>query len=74
MPVLFNYSALPLDLWDLLHSPFRAVAGFLWYLTAFLTSTSVFSGTNVQGVPGSYLLGLGEILRPVSILGLSKPL
>jgi neutral ceramidase len=60
MPLLSYASALPLDLWDLLHSPFRAMTGLVWYLTAFLTSTSVFSGNGMQGVAGQYLLGLGE--------------
>ena len=68
MPLLFH-SALPLDRWDLLHSPFRAMTGLFWYLTAFLTSTSVLSGSNVEGVGGQYLLGLGEFSMPISILG-----
>jgi neutral ceramidase len=60
MPLLPYHSALPLDLWDLLHSPFRAMNGFVWYLTAFLASTSVFGGNGVQVGAAQYLLGLGE--------------
>lgn len=60
------HNILPLDLWDLLHSPFRAMNGLVWYLTAFLTSTSVFSG-NGEGTAAQYLLGLGigDITGPV---------
>lgn len=64
------HNILPLDLWDLLHSPFRAMNGLVWYLTAFLTSTSVFSG-NGEGTAAQYLLGLGEPFRLVPNLELS---
>jgi hypothetical protein len=48
-------------------TPFRAMTGLLWYLTAFLTSTSAFRGSNVQGVGGQYFLGLGEFPMHVYI-------
>ena len=67
MPLLSYASALPLGLWDLLHSPFRAMNGLVLYLTAFLTSTSVFSGNSVEGVAGQYLLGLGESFMTVFV-------
>jgi hypothetical protein len=65
MPLLSYHSALPLDLWDLLASSFKTMAGLLWYLYAFLASTSLFNGNNAEGVAAQYLLGLGESFKPV---------
>jgi hypothetical protein len=65
MPLLSYHSALPLDLWDLPASLFKAMTGLVWYLMAFLASRSNFSGNGAGGVAAQYLLGLGESLKAV---------
>ncbi|KAK7471947.1 hypothetical protein VKT23_000053 [Stygiomarasmius scandens] len=60
--------SLPLDLWDFVRGLLDTMSGFVWYLTAFLASSSVFSNEiGVKGVSGQYLLGLGtgDITGPV---------
>ncbi|RDB20798.1 Neutral ceramidase [Hypsizygus marmoreus] len=69
MPLLSYHSALPLDFWDLLRSLFETMTGIIWYLTAFVASTSLFGGKplGIQAVSAQYLLGLGigDITGPV---------
>lgn len=55
MPLLSYHSALPLDFWDLIRSLFDTMTGIVWYLTAFVASTSLFQPM----VSAQYLLGLG---------------
>ena len=62
MPLLAQYSALPIDFWDLLVSLAEAMTNTLWYLTAFLASGSIVQNS---GVSAQYLLGLGEPCRRV---------
>lgn len=71
MPLLLTqHDVLPLNWVDMLHSPFRALTSFVWYLTAFLASTSLSNGSDgSQAIIGvsttQYLLGLGEFLDPL---------
>ncbi|KJA28727.1 hypothetical protein HYPSUDRAFT_33070 [Hypholoma sublateritium FD-334 SS-4] len=64
MPLLAQYSALPVDFWDLLVSLAEAMSNALWYLTAFLASGSIVQNSAVSA---QYLLGLGigDITGPV---------
>ncbi|KNZ72253.1 Neutral ceramidase [Termitomyces sp. J132] len=59
----------PLDLWDLPRTLYDIMVGIVWYLAAFVASTSLFDGTSmgVQSVSAQYLLGLGigDITGPV---------
>ncbi|KAF9461830.1 Neutral/alkaline nonlysosomal ceramidase [Collybia nuda] len=65
MPLLSYHSALPLDFWDLVHSLFDTMTGIVWYLTAFVASTSLLQPPTM--VSAQYLLGLGtgDITGPV---------
>lgn len=69
MPLLSYHSALPLDLWNLPRTLYDTMAGVIWYLTAFVASTSLFNGAPMgfQAVSAQYLLGLGtgDITGPV---------
>jgi len=69
MPLLSYHSALPIDLWDLPRALYDTMTGIVWYLTAFVASTSLFHGTpvGIQAVSAQYLLGLGtgDITGPV---------
>lgn len=61
MPLLATHSSLPFDFWDLLVSLAEAMTNTLWYLTAFLASSSVVVPNGaLQAVSAQYLLGLGE--------------
>lgn len=64
MPLLAYHSSLPLDFWDIWRSLVDAMTGLVWYLTAFLASSSLWSGgvPGVKVVSAQYLLGLGEHL------------
>ncbi|KAF5374642.1 hypothetical protein D9615_008931 [Tricholomella constricta] len=69
MPLLSYHSALPLDLWNLPRALYDTMTGIVWYLTAFVAATSLFSETPmaIQAVSAQYLLGLGvgDITGPV---------
>lgn len=60
MRLLAQYSALPVDFWDLLVSIADAMTNALWYLTAFLASGPVLQN---GAVSAQYLLGLGKLPR-----------
>lgn len=61
MRLLARHSALPFDFWDLLVSLADKMTNMLWYLTAFMASSSVFPD-GMKAVSAQYLLGLGECL------------
>ncbi|KAF8181831.1 Neutral/alkaline nonlysosomal ceramidase [Pholiota molesta] len=68
MPLLATHSSLPFDFWDLTVSLAEAMTNTLWYLTAFLASSSVIVPNGaLQAVSAQYLLGLGigDITGPV---------
>lgn len=60
MPVLFNHIVLPLDLWSCVETLHNTMMGALFYLTAFLASSSLVPNGAVQSVSAQYLLGLGK--------------
>jgi neutral ceramidase len=66
MRLLARHSALPFDFWDLLVSLADKMTNMLWYLTAFMASSSVFPD-GMKAVSAQYLLGLGiaDITGPV---------
>ncbi|TFK45129.1 ceramidase [Crucibulum laeve] len=66
MPLLSYHSALPLDFWNLPQRAFNAMTGLVWYLTAFLASSTLVP-YGAQVASAQYLLGLGigDITGPV---------
>ncbi|ESK90041.1 neutral ceramidase precursor [Moniliophthora roreri MCA 2997] len=69
MPLLAYHDTLPVNFWEFVRGLFDSMTGFVWYLTAFLASGSLFHQNGaVMGVAGQeYLLGLGigDITGPV---------
>jgi hypothetical protein len=69
MPLLTYHSTLPQDLWDIVQSFIDVMHGLLWYLTAFLASSTYFpNGGVVTPTHAQYLLGLGEPLHSIPSL------
>ncbi|KAF9558125.1 ceramidase [Agrocybe pediades] len=67
MPLLLSRVALPLELCNLVARISDMFSNALWYLTAFLASSTVLPNAGLQAVSAQYLLGLGigDITGPV---------
>ncbi|KAG7091509.1 hypothetical protein E1B28_010537 [Marasmius oreades] len=69
MPLLAFHDHLPVDFLELVRGLYDSMTGLVWYLTAFLASSSLFpQNVGILGVDAqSYLLGLGvgDITGPV---------